>query len=59
MCFLNDYIELPKFKYEGLTELSQLLQPSDWHTAINLKDRFFHIPILPAHQHLLGFSWAG
>jgi hypothetical protein len=45
MWFLNDYIEAPKFKYKGLSELAQILQAGDWHTSINLKDRFFHVPV--------------
>jgi hypothetical protein len=45
MRFLNDYIKAPKFKYEGLLELAQILQAGDWHMSIDLKDGFFHVPV--------------
>jgi len=28
-------------------------------TTINLKDRFFHVPILPSHQAYMSFQWEG
>jgi len=28
-------------------------------TTINLKDGFFHVPILPSHQAYMSFQWEG
>lgn len=59
MRVLNTYLATPKFRYEGLQHLAQMLEPGDWHTTIDLKDGFFHAQVHPRHRHLLGFRWRG
>ena len=33
------------------------IRQGDWACSINLKDAYFHIPIHPAYQRFLRFSW--
>jgi len=59
MCLLNVSISPPHFKYEDLAALAPLLKEGDYMTTIDLKDGFFHIPVLPSHQAYMSFQWEG
>ncbi len=37
----------------------QCIQPQDWFTAIDLKDAYFHVSILPRHRPFLRFAFEG
>jgi len=39
--------------------LAPLLKEGDYMTTINLKDGFFHVPVLPSHQAYMSFQWEG
>jgi len=39
--------------------LAPLLKEGDYITTINLKDGFFHAPVLPSHQACMSFQWEG
>jgi len=59
MQLLNIAISPPHFKYKDLALLAPLLKEGDYMTTINLKDGFFHVPVLPSHQPLMSFQWEG
>jgi len=59
MQLLNVAISPPCFKYKDLSLLAPLLKEGDYMTMIDLKDRFFHVPILPSHQAYMPFQWEG
>jgi len=59
MRLLNIAISPPCFKYKDLALLAPLLKEGDYMTMINLKDGFFHVPVLPSHQSLMSFWWEG
>jgi len=59
MQLLNIAISPPHFKYKDLASLAPLLKEGDYMTTIDLKDGFFHVPILPSHQSLMSFQWEG
>jgi len=59
MQLLNVAISPPRFKYEDLASLAPLLKEGDYMTTINLKDRFFHVPVLPSYQAYMSFQWVG
>jgi len=59
MQLLNVAISLPCFKYEDLALLAPLLKEGVYMTTINLKDGFFHVPVLPSHQAFMSFQWEG
>jgi len=59
MRLLNVAIFPPHFKYKDLALLAPLLKEGDYMTTINLKDGFFHVPVLPSHQAYMSFQWEG
>jgi len=59
MQLLNVTISPPRFKYKDLALLPPLLKEGDYMTTINLKDGFFHVPVLPSHQAYMPFQWEG
>jgi len=59
MQLLNVAISPPCFKYKDLALLAPLLKEGDYMTMINLKDGFFHVPVLPSHQAYMSFQWEG
>jgi hypothetical protein len=59
MRLLNLHIWPPRFKYNGLHELSCLLQPGDWLFTIDFCNGFQHMEVNRLHQHLLAIQWRG
>ncbi|GJP50727.1 hypothetical protein CLOM_g9872, partial [Closterium sp. NIES-68] len=49
---VNNYLDIPKFKYEGLAEL---IRPGDWMFSIDLKSGYHHVEIHPSCWKFLGF----
>ncbi|XDV52760.1 hypothetical protein PO909_021427 [Leuciscus waleckii] len=37
----------------------ECIRPQDWFAAIDLKDAYFHVPILPRHRPFLHFAFEG
>ena len=54
---LNGSIDAPKFRYENIDNIAQTVSAGDYLVTIDLKDGFFHIPVLPDHRTYLGFSF--
>jgi hypothetical protein len=54
---VNKFCETPKFRYEDISLLHQVLRPGDYLVTIDLKDGFHHIPISDSSAGYLGFSW--
>ena len=47
----------PRFKYEDLLSLSQVLDEGHWLFTWDLKSGYHHVDICPDHQKYLGFAW--
>ena len=56
---LNQWIDTPHFKMEGLPTLRDLLSQEDWLVKVDLKDAYLTVPIHPDHQRYLWFSMEG
>ena len=54
---VNEYLVKPKFKYEDLRSLSQVIEEGYWFFTWDLKSGYHHVDIAPEHQQYLGFSW--
>ena len=54
---INQCLVLPKFKYEDLRSLSEVLDEGHWFFSWDLKSGYHHVNIHPEHQSYLGFSW--
>ena len=54
---VNQYLVKPKFKYEDLRSLSQVLQTNSWFFTWDLKSGYHHVDITAEHQQYLSFSW--
>ncbi len=52
---------LHKLPFRMLTQrrIFQCVRPFDWFAAIDLKDAYFHVPILPRHRPFLRFAFEG
>ena len=54
---VNNYLVKPKFKYEDLRSLSQVLDEGYWFFTWDLKSGYHHVDICLDHQKYLGFAW--
>ncbi|GAQ93302.1 reverse transcriptase [Klebsormidium nitens] len=57
--FLNQFLQVPKFRYESLKMIPELCQPHDFLFTIDLKAGYHHIDIFEPHWKYLGFQWQG
>uniref|UniRef100_UPI003AAC7FDB uncharacterized protein n=1 Tax=Centroberyx gerrardi TaxID=166262 RepID=UPI003AAC7FDB len=56
---LNKYLRRFTFKMLTLRQVMQSVRPGDWFTTVDLKDAYFHVPILPRHRQFLRFAYNG
>ena len=54
---VNDFLVKPKFKYEDLRSLSQVLDEGHCFFTFDLKSGYHHVDICSTHQKYLGFAW--
>ena len=55
----TDYIRPQRFRMETLAVIIPTLRRGMWAASIDLKDAYLHIPIAPAFQRFLAFSYKG
>lgn len=54
---LNQFIKYTKFRMETSASILQLVSSGDWLASLDLKDAYFHVPVLPAHRPYLRFAF--
>ena len=55
--YVNQYLRLIKFKYEGLNLIPMLFSKGDYAFSFDLKSGYHHVDIHKDSQTYLGFSW--
>ncbi|CAI7907161.1 unnamed protein product [Closterium sp. NIES-54] len=56
---VNQYLIVPKFKYEGLLRVAELAKPDNWMFSVDLKSGYHHIDIHSPCWSFLGFHFEG
>ncbi len=56
---LNRALHKLPFKMLTHRRMIKCIQPQDWFAAIDLKDAYFHVSILPRHRPFLRFAFEG
>ncbi len=56
---LNRALHKLPFKMLTHRRMIKCIQPQDWFAAIDLKDAYFHVSILPRHRPFLRFTFEG
>ncbi len=56
---LNQALHKLPFKMLMHRRMIKCIQPQDWFAAIDLKDAYFHVSILPRHRPFLRFAFEG
>ncbi|CAL4078309.1 unnamed protein product [Meganyctiphanes norvegica] len=57
MRFVNQFIEVPKTRYEDLSCLPNIVKNGDAYASVDLKDGFHHILIKLDFRKYFGFKW--
>ena len=47
LCYVNQFLQLQKFKYEGLALVPQLFNKGEFFVTFDLKSRYHHVDIQP------------
>ena len=56
---VNSYLHVPKFKFESLLDLGQLLSPGAHLMSIDLQDGYWQLQMAEEAFEFLGFEWQG
>ncbi len=59
LCVLNRALYKRPFKMLMQKRIFRCIRPQDWFAAIDLKDAYFHVSILPRHRPFLQFAFEG
>ena len=57
LSYLNQFISVPKFKYEDIRCVRDLFEKGDYFFKFAIRSGYHHINILEAHQKYLAFAW--
>ena len=57
LTYLNQFISVPKFKYEDIRCVRDLFEKGDYFFKFDIKSGYHHINIPEAHQKYLAFAW--
>ena len=56
---LNLHCEIPKFRYEDIGTVLDIIKPHDQFITADLQNGFYHLSIRPTDQKYFGFCWCG
>ena len=56
---VNQHLIVPKFRMDSLSDLTDLADPGDWMTSIDLAQSYYHPEMHPQATKYLGVEWQG
>ena len=56
---VNQHLIVPKFRMDSLSDLTDLADPGDWMTSIDLAQSYYHQEMHPQATKYLGVEWQG
>jgi len=59
MRYVNRHLVRKVFKFEGLRDLSDILEPEDWLLSYNLTSGYYHCPLRQSSKTYFGIFWDG
>ena len=59
MRYVNQFINVPKVRYEDLSVLPSIVKNNDLYASIDLKDGFHNVSIRKNIRKYFGFKWKG
>ncbi|KAI3360259.1 hypothetical protein L3Q82_014572 [Scortum barcoo] len=59
LSLFNKSIMERRFHMLTIKQVLECVHQDDWFTSIDLKDAYFHVPIIPKHMRFLRFSFQG
>lgn len=54
---LNKFLSYQRFRMETPRSILSVLSRGEWLASLDLRDAYFHVPILPAHRPFLRFAF--
>ena len=59
MSYVNDHLATKKFKFEGLSDLTDLAEKGDHAVSFDLAFGYYHVELHPRIRTYTGFCWKG
>jgi hypothetical protein len=59
MKYVNEHLAKRVFKFEGLSDLSDMAEKGDWSVAYDLTSGYYHVSLHPDSRKYVGFKWKG
>ncbi len=59
MKYVNEHLAKRVFKFEGLSDLSDMAEKGDWSVAYDLPSGYYHVSLHPDSRKYVGFKWKG
>ena len=56
---VNNHLKPPKFVYEDIKQVIDIVKPKDKIITLDIKNGFYHIKVAPECSTYLGFTWRG
>ena len=59
MRYVNDHLTKRVFKFEGLSDLSDMSEKGDYSLSYDLTSGYYHVALHPLSRRFVGFQWKG
>ncbi len=59
MRYVNEHLTKRVFKFEGLSDLSDMSKKGDYSLSYDLTPGYYHVPLHPLSRRFVGIQWKG